>query len=80
MQPASYFETLTKRSVVIQAKIETFVSDLRRLSQMLEAEIKTEEERANVSDCRKASYPDVARRLRLRRDNLLATIALMEGD
>ena len=80
MQPASHFETLTNRSVLAQARIETFISDLRCLVQAIEANIETEEERANVFDRTKPNYPDAARRLGVRRENLLATISLLEGD
>jgi hypothetical protein len=80
MQPTSHFETLTERSVLVQSKIETFIADLRRLVQAIEANIQTEEDRVNVFDRTKPDYPDTARRLGVRRDNLIATIALLESD
>ena len=80
MQPTSHFETLTKRSMQLQTQIEKFVSDLRRLVRTIEANIETEEGRANVSDPTKPNYPDAARRLGVRRENLVATISLLEGN
>jgi hypothetical protein len=80
MDASSQFETLTKRSLRVQTKIETFVSDLRQLVRAIEAHIKFEEDHANVSDPMKAIYPDVARRLAVRRENLIATIASLEGN
>lgn len=80
VQPTSHFETLTNRSVLVQARIEALVADLRRLVQAIEANIQTEEERANAFDRAKPDYPDTARRLGVRRDNLMATIDLLERD
>ena len=80
MLRTSHFETLTNRSALIETKIERFISDLRHLVQAIEASIETEEERANIFDRTGPDYPDAARRLGVRRDNLLATIASLEGD
>ena len=79
MHRISHFEILTNRSVLIQAKTERFISDLRRLVQLLEAGIETEEERVGVFDLKCENYPVSARQLRLRRDNLMATISRLEG-
>ena len=78
MHRISHFEILTNRSVLIQAKTERFISDLRRLVQLLEAGIETEEERVGVFDLKCENYPVSARQLRLRRDNLMATISRLE--
>ncbi len=80
MQPTSHFETLAERSVSIQSRIKTFIHDLHRLVRLLEADIETEEDRTDNFDYTSANYSDLARRLRLRRDNLIATIALLEDE
>ena len=80
MDNLSHLETLTKCAALIQSKIETYVSDLRRLVQLLDADIEAEEMRAGVFDCAETNYSDLALKLRLRRANLIATIALLESE
>ena len=54
------------------------IADLHRHVQLIEADIRAEEEHSNVFDYSSAMYPVLARQLRLRRDNLLATISVLE--
>ena len=54
MRTASHFETLTKRKVLIRERTERFISDLRRLVQLLDADINIEEERAGIFDLTKS--------------------------
>ena len=52
-------------------------AELQRSVGLIEADIRAEEERANAFDRSSATYPALARHLRDRRDNLLATISLL---
>lgn len=79
MTTLSHFETLTNRRSQLQERMETLVSDLRRLVQLLERNIDFEEERTGVFDTANLNYPVTARQLRARRDNLAATILKLEG-
>jgi hypothetical protein len=61
------------------ARIETFIARLARTAELLDEDIKGEEEGASVWDPRDPGYPMRARTLRTRRDNLRATIASLEA-
>jgi hypothetical protein len=61
------------------AQIETFIGKLARTAELLNEDIKREEERASVRDPRDPGYPIRARTLRTRWDNLRATIASLEA-
>jgi hypothetical protein len=78
MHTASHFETLTKRKVLILERTDRFISDLRRLVQLLEVDIDFEEKRAGSFDPMNSNYSVTARQLRARRDNLTVTIAQLE--
>jgi hypothetical protein len=75
MRCVSRFETLTNRYALIQEKL---ISDLRCLVPLLEANIEAEEERTGIFDPANSSYPVLARQLRARRDNVIATISRLE--
>jgi hypothetical protein len=79
MGAVSRFETLTKRSVLIQERTKRFISDLRRLVQLLDADINIEEERVGIFDLTNPDYSVAARQLRARRENLTDTIFRLEG-
>lgn len=79
MTTLSHFETLTNRRLQIQERMERLVSDLRRLVQLLERNIDSEEERTGIFDLANLNYSVAARQLRTRRDNLAATISKLEG-
>jgi hypothetical protein len=55
------------------------IEDLRRVVQVLECDVSTEEERSRIRDRSDARYPILARQLAARRDNLKATIAALEA-
>jgi hypothetical protein len=78
MVAASRFETLTRRNALIQERTTRLISDLRRLVQMLEDDIRIEEERTGIFDPMNPDYSVAARHLRARRDNLTATISRLE--
>ena len=64
MRTASQFETLTKRKVLIRERTERFISDLRRLVQLLDANINIEEERTGIFDLTNPDYSVAARQFR----------------
>jgi hypothetical protein len=63
---------------VNDASIWLLINDLARTIQLLDCDIRTEEERTLVSNQQDAAYSMLARTLRTRRDNLKATIAILE--
>jgi hypothetical protein len=79
MDDVSRFETLTNRNVLFQERTKRFISDLRRLVQLLDVDLETEEERTGILDPTNMNYPVLARKLRVRRENLTATISRLEG-
>jgi hypothetical protein len=60
------------------ARIGALISDLDRRAQLLDRDISAEEEHALVFNLFDAAYPVLARTLAARRDNLKATIAMLE--
>jgi hypothetical protein len=60
------------------ARISAFIGDLNRRAQLLDCDIAAEEERARVFNPFDATYPVLARTLVARRDNLKATVAVLE--
>jgi hypothetical protein len=79
MLNVSRFETLTKRNVLIQERTKRFISDLRRLVQLLDADINIEEQRTGIFDRTNPDYSVAARQLSARRENLTDTISRLEG-
>jgi hypothetical protein len=59
--------------------LHALIADLRWKVQLFNSDIAEEEERACVFDVKNVAYPLVAKDLRERRDNLLATIATLEA-
>ena len=78
MVTSSRFETLSNRYVLVQERTQTLISDLLRLVQLLDSEIQTEEARMSIFDPANSNYPVAARKLRARRNNLIATISRLE--
>jgi hypothetical protein len=72
-------ETSTEHNLNPTLRLSVFVVELRRIVQLIDADIQVEEERSNIFDVSNATYPILARQLRLRRQNLMATISLLEG-
>ena len=72
----SHFETSINRAAYA---LTALISDLRRTVRYFDIDIEVEETRAGIVDVRKPEYPISARSLRTRRDNLLATIAMLEA-
>jgi len=78
MQPISRFET---RSDDLRAtiKLRALLSDLQLRVQIMDTDIHDEEQRTGVVDAANVAYPTLARNLRTRRDNLVATIKVLES-
>jgi hypothetical protein len=72
MKHARQFENAGRTSVREAECIGTMIADMRRVVQVLDCDVQTEEERSRVFDRSDAHYP-------IRRDNLKATIAALEA-
>ena len=75
MEMSSRFETHTDKTAL---KMKVLVADLQRRIELLETDIAHEEARTQVHDVAEPTYSILARNLRNRRDNLLATIAILK--
>ena len=71
-------ETLRRTAAVNQLQIATLIANLTRTLNLLTADIEHEEERADIRDLADPAYPVLARNLRARRANIVATIASLE--
>lgn len=71
-------ETLRETAAMNRLRIATVIADLCRSVALLTVDIEHEEERAGVHDISAPAYPVLARSLRMRRDNIAATIASLE--
>jgi hypothetical protein len=60
-------------------KLRALVADLKLRVQVLDTDIHDEEQRTGIFDTANVTYPILARNLRVRRDNLLATIKVLES-
>src|SRR6267378_1932385 len=60
------------------AQIKTLIDSLSRCQQLLDCDIETEEERTGCSDYRDPAHSVFARSLIQRRDNVAATIAILQ--
>ena len=60
-------------------KLRALVADLHSRVQVFDADIHDEEQRTNIFDVTSVAYPTLARNLRIRRDNLLTTIRMLES-
>ena len=77
MQLISRFETQDDLRATV--KLRALVADLQLRCEVLDADIHDEEERLGIFDVTSVAYPILARNLRVRRDNLLATIRVLES-
>lgn len=73
MQSTSRFEATAS------LQLHALISDLHWRVQMLESDIAEEERNAGNADPGSAAYSMLALALRARRDNLLTSIALLQG-
>jgi hypothetical protein len=72
-------DTLRGTAARTGLQIATLVGDLSRSLDILSADIEHEEARAGVRDVSNPTYPGLARSLRKRRENIGATIAMLEN-
>jgi hypothetical protein len=79
MKHARHFENVNRTSVREAECIGTMIADMRRVVQVLDCDVRTEEERSRIFDRSDANYPMLARTLAARRENLKATIAALEA-
>jgi hypothetical protein len=72
-------ETLRGTAAANRFHIATLIGDLSRTADVLSADIEHEEVRSGVRDLADPAYPVLARSLRARRENIGATIAMLEN-
>jgi hypothetical protein len=72
-------ETLRGTAEVNGLQIATLIGNLSRSVEMLTADIEREEKQAGVRELSDPTYPVLARTLRERRENIVATIASLEA-
>jgi hypothetical protein len=58
-------------------KLDALISDLRGRVQLLDSDIQDEEKRTGIFNVSNSAYPILARSLRTRRANLLASITIL---
>jgi hypothetical protein len=73
MKHQRHFET----STAVQTR--KLIGDLDRVVRILSGDIAREEEQAGIFNRLDPEYPSLARALAARRDNLMATIAVLEA-
>ena len=78
MHPISRFET-RPNDLRATMKLRALVADLQLRIEVLDTDIHNEEQRTGVFDVDNVAYPILARNLRIRRDNLRATIKVLES-
>ena len=79
MANSCLLETLRGTAATNKLQIATLIGDLSRSVDILSADIEHEEARAGVRDVSDPTYPVLARSLRARRENIGATIAMLEN-
>ena len=78
MHPASHFRTQLN-DLRVTMKLRALVADLHSQVHFLNKGIHDEEQRTGIFDVSNVAYPILARTLRARRDNLFATIRVLES-
>ena len=72
-------DTLRRTAAAKELQIATLVANLTRTFSILTVDIEHEEQRAGVRDLADPGYPALARSLRVRKENIGATIASLEA-
>ena len=72
-------ETPRGTAAIKKLQIATLIGDLSRKADILTADIEHEQARVGIRDVSDPAYPVLARSLRVRRDNIGATIAMLEN-
>jgi len=78
MKHTHHFGNVGRTSVREANCIGTMIADMRRVVQILDCDVQTEEERSRIFDRSDANYPMLARTLVARRENIKMTIAALE--
>jgi hypothetical protein len=68
-----------RRDLRATMKLRALVADLHLRAQVLDTDIHDEEQRTGIFDVANVAYSILAQNLRARRDNLLATIRVLES-
>jgi septation ring formation regulator EzrA len=76
MNKRSFGSASSQSRVAVQTR--RLIADVDRVAQIIESNIAAEEERAGTCDCSHPEYPEAARALVARRDNLRETITALE--
>ncbi|MEF3366013.1 flagellar export protein FliJ [Methylocystis sp. 9N] len=71
------FQAEEKRRRVVQ--LNAMIAEFTRMANELDREIAQEERRANIDDPSHFAYPTYARAARVRRDNIMASVAELRG-
>ena len=79
MSNSYLFETLREPAAVNGLQIATLIGSLSRSVALLTVDIEHEETRAGVCEVSDPAYPVLARSLRVRRENIGATIVSLEA-
>jgi septation ring formation regulator EzrA len=79
MKHARHFENTSRTAVREAACIGNMIADMRRIVEILDCDVSTEEKSSQICDRSDARYPILARQLAARRDNLRVTIAALEA-
>jgi hypothetical protein len=72
-------ETLQRTAAINRLQVATLIANLSRTVELLTVDIEHEETQAEVRDSSDPAYPVLARGLRVRRENIGATIASLEA-
>ena len=78
MRPISHFRTQLN-DLRATMKLPALVADLHLQVRILDQGIHDEEQRTGIFDVANVAYPMLARTLRARRENLSATIGVLES-
>jgi hypothetical protein len=79
MATAYPLETPRVTTASNRLQIATLIGSLSRTFELLTVDIEFEENRAGVRDLSDPAYPVLARGLKMRRDNIGTTIAMLEN-
>ena len=79
MHHSYLLETPRRTAAVNGLQIATLIGSLSRSVELLTVDIEHEETQAGVNDLSDPTYPVLARSLRVRRENIIATIASLEA-
>ncbi|MDA9412905.1 hypothetical protein XH80_40745 [Bradyrhizobium sp. CCBAU 45384] len=71
-------QAMSRSGAIGELKLDALIADLWWRVRLLNTDILEEEAKAGVFDPQQPTYPPLAASLRARRDNLVATIGMLE--